>query len=151
MYVYDYYVVQYLHMKEVACGCVPWRRNKNGTIEVLMILRTGGYWEFPKGKQEEGESDIETALRELKEETNVSGEITSKDVIYEEFVFKRKGEHIEKVVRLFLCEVKGKVTVKVQKSEVTDFVWLPLDEIARQATYPEMKNAARKACELLKD
>lgn len=138
-------------MKEVACGCVPWRKGKGGNIEVLMILRTRGFWEFPKGKQEKDENDMQTASRELKEETNLTGDVSIKDVIHKEYVFKRDGVRIEKTVRLYLCKVPENAKVKIQKKEVSDFIWLPLEDCSQQATYPEMKEAARQACKLLKD
>jgi 8-oxo-dGTP pyrophosphatase MutT (NUDIX family) len=138
-------------MKEVACGCVPWRKGENGNIEVLMILRPRGFWEFPKGKQDKGENDAQTASRELKEETNLTGDISTKDVINYEYVYKRDGVRIDKTVRLYLCKIPEDARVKIQKKEVSDFIWLPLEDVAQQATYPEMKEAARQVCKLLKD
>ena len=38
---------------------------------LLVFGKKSGKWGFPKGHQEEGESEEETALRELKEETGI--------------------------------------------------------------------------------
>lgn len=51
---------------EAAGGVV---RNPSG--EVLLIFRKG-HWDLPKGKQEDGESLEETAVREVEEETGIS-------------------------------------------------------------------------------
>lgn len=138
-------------MKEKACGCIPWRRLKNGTIEVLMVLRKGGYWEFPKGKQEKGERNEETAIRELKEETNLTGILSLKDTISLSYIYTRDENRIHKSVQFFLCEIDTTAKVTKEKREITDFAWLPLENIEQRATYPEMKEAARSACERLID
>lgn len=136
-------------MKEVAFGCIPWRRTKSGTVEVLMILRTGGYWEFPKGNPEKDETDSETALRELKEETNLSGKLSTEQPISLKYSFTRNEIEIDKRVTFYMCEVDSKSKVSIQKQEVTDYIWLPIEDIAQKATYPQMKGAAREACKRL--
>ena len=64
-----------------AAGCVVWRESTNEPggegdpeIEILVIHRDRyDDWSFPKGKLDNGESDLEAALREVREETNVEG------------------------------------------------------------------------------
>ena len=51
---------------EKSCGCIV-IDGRN----VLLVKQTKGHWSFPKGHMEEGESEIQTAVREVKEETNV--------------------------------------------------------------------------------
>ncbi|WP_293173184.1 NUDIX hydrolase [Oceanithermus sp.] len=46
----------------------------NGAGEVLLIRDRNGYWVFPKGHVEPGEAPLETALREVAEETGVQAE-----------------------------------------------------------------------------
>lgn len=134
-----------------ACGCVPFMRTREREIVALMILKRGGYWEFPKGKQEEGESDEETALRELREETGLVGELTKEWSIDIRYHFTRGGVAIDKTVRYFLCRVPDASPVTPEAREVNDYAWLPLEDLSERATYPEMKGVARKACEVLGD
>lgn len=56
--------------KEVSSGGVVVFRNT-----VLLLKKFNGDWVLPKGRVEEGESLLETALREVKEETDVDGRI----------------------------------------------------------------------------
>jgi bis(5'-nucleosidyl)-tetraphosphatase len=136
---------------ERACGCIPFMRDRDRRIVSLMILRTGGYWEFPKGKQEEGEKDEETALRELKEETGLTGELAPEPPITTSYDFERDGVHIHKEVVFYFCKVPDGSSVTIQKSEVNDYAWLPLEDLMDRATYPQIKDIARKACMILAD
>jgi 8-oxo-dGTP pyrophosphatase MutT (NUDIX family) len=126
-------------------------RTRERELVALMILRPGGFWEFPKGKQEEGESEEEAAQRELKEETGLAGELAAEAPIDIHYTFTRDGVYTEKSVRYFLCRVPDGSVPKIDRSEVNDCAWLPLEEIVDRATYPEMKDAARRAWELLAD
>ena len=136
---------------EIASGCVPFKRNKEGQLIACMILRPGGYWEFPKGKQEGDESLKETALRELKEETGMEGVLESEEPMSMEYTFSRNDEAIRKQVTYFICRVPNASVVVPQQSEVNDSVWLPLEDLPDRATYPELKAVARKVLTLLSD
>lgn len=54
---------------EKSCGAVIYKRDQ--FLEFLLVRQYGGHWSFPKGHVEEDESEYETALREIKEETNL--------------------------------------------------------------------------------
>ena len=56
---------------EKSCGALVYRRNRE-QIELLLIKnRYGGHWSFPKGHVEGRETEVQTALREVKEETGL--------------------------------------------------------------------------------
>lgn len=136
---------------EQAAGCIPFMRTRERELVACMILRPGGYWEFPKGKQEDGETLEQTAVRELKEETGLEGELTQEAPIDIAYTFERDSEHFDKRVRYYFCRVPDASAVHVQKGEVNDFAWLPLEDLMERATYPEMKEAARRAWQVLAD
>ena len=57
--------------QEKSCGAVVTRKVGNG-IEILLIRhKNGGHWAFPKGHVERDETETETALREIWEETGL--------------------------------------------------------------------------------
>ena len=57
---------------EKSCGAIVFRKF-HGNIELLLIKHAnGGHWSFPKGHVEEGETEVETALREVHEETGLT-------------------------------------------------------------------------------
>ena len=58
---------------EKSCGAIVFTR-ENGIRKYVIIRGTGiyqGFNGFPKGHMEEGETESETALREVKEETGM--------------------------------------------------------------------------------
>lgn len=55
---------------EKSCGAVVYCR-KDNEIKYLLACECSGYWVFPKGHMEAGESEHDTALREVKEETGL--------------------------------------------------------------------------------
>ena len=59
---------------EKSCGCLVVNQGK-----VLMIQHNEGHWDFPKGHMEVGESEEDTALREVKEETNINVVLDSEE------------------------------------------------------------------------
>ena len=65
---------------EKSCGAIV---ELNGKILLIKQQKSGNYG-FPKGHVLPNESEIETAIREVKEETNVDIEISDlrKDIIF---------------------------------------------------------------------
>lgn len=73
--------VKFRAKTQAACAVVV--ENEKG--EVLLGHNKKGYWSFPGGKGEEGETPVETAMRELFEETGIRAEITENDAVSEQF------------------------------------------------------------------
>ena len=58
-------------IREKSCGALVYRK-KQDRLELLLIRhKNGGHWSFPKGHVETGETEPQTALREIKEETGL--------------------------------------------------------------------------------
>lgn len=56
---------------EKSCGAIVYRKS-HGNTEILLIKHiNSGHWSFPKGHMETGETEVETAVREIKEETSI--------------------------------------------------------------------------------
>ena len=58
--------------REKSCGALVVRKNGENFDLVLLRHRFGGHWSFPKGHVEAGESERQTALREVREETGLA-------------------------------------------------------------------------------
>ena len=61
---------------EKSCGAIIIHKTNKDNYKVLLVKNHNGrYWSFPKGHVEKGETEEETAIREIKEETGLDVEI----------------------------------------------------------------------------
>jgi 8-oxo-dGTP pyrophosphatase MutT (NUDIX family) len=103
---------------------VPTRRGPGGA-RVLGL---------PKGHPEDGESAAQAALREVREEAGVSGELReSLGTI--DYTYERRGRRIAKQVEFFLIEYADGDPAD-HDHEVEQARWMPLSEAATALTYP---------------
>lgn len=121
-----------------------------GTPRLYLLLHYGGpgHWDFAKGGVEEGETEMDTALRETLEETGI-GEPRLVEGFREQidYHYKRKGRPVHKRVIFFLAESPtDQVTLS---EEHQGYLWLPPEEAVRRATYDNAKNLVRRAEEYL--
>ena len=56
---------------EKSCGAIVFRKYHGNTELLLIKHANGGHWSFPKGHVEPGETEEETAAREVKEEVAI--------------------------------------------------------------------------------
>ena len=101
------------------------------------------FWGFPKGHIEKGESSKDASLRELKEETGIEAEITSK-LGDSKYIFTQNGEKIFKVVIVYLMEYKSG-EAKPQLAEIDEVVWLDPSEALNLLTFKNDKILLQKA------
>mgnify|MGYP000125735442 CR=1 FL=1 len=89
-------------MHEKSCGAIVYRKS-HGNIEILLIKHVNsGHWSFPKGHVEGTETEVETAKREIKEETAIDVLI---DPTFRETVSISRSEILKKPL-LFYCPCK---------------------------------------------
>ena len=115
-----------------------------------------GVWALPKGNLDPGERPEETAVREVLEETGVSGRLVEKlgDVRYTYTANWEgaKGERIFKVVSFFLLTAgRGRIGEidEAMRVEVDEARWLPLDEAPRLLTHKGEREMVARAIEKL--
>jgi 8-oxo-dGTP pyrophosphatase MutT (NUDIX family) len=136
--------------RELSAGGVLVRRI-NGRPHLAAIRPQGkkeGTWALPKGNLDPGESPAETAVREVLEETGVSGRLVEKlgDVKYT--YTRRDGVRVFKIVSFYLLAAGhgrlGEIDERM-RIEVADARWLPLDEAPRLLAYGGEREMAAKA------
>ncbi|WCO03645.1 NUDIX hydrolase [Psychroserpens ponticola] len=99
--------------------------NDNG--EILFIYRNNK-WDLPKGKAEQNETINETALREVEEETGVSGLSIVKPIETTFHIFKRNGKHKIKITYWFEMKTSYSGPLFPQEKEgITKVEWLNSD------------------------
>ncbi len=117
-------------VRERSCGAIVFEE-MDGALHVLMIQHRAGHWSFPKGHMEQGESEHETAIREVAEETGVEIEITS-DFRGESTYSPRKG--VRKTVTFFIGKRLGGI-VRPQEGEVSAVHWMKAVDTVRLLTF----------------
>jgi bis(5'-nucleosidyl)-tetraphosphatase len=138
-----------MRIEEQSFGIIPLRQ-EGGVWQVLLILHQGGrHWAFPKGHGDAGETALDSAKRELKEETGLDiQELLQDSPLVERYQFHRKHEIVVKTVQYFPAIVSG--ALKLQAEEIRDAKWVPLKEAARHLTFKESKEMCNKLVTFLK-
>ena len=134
--------------QDISCGIVPIRRN-SGSIEVL-LCKSGrrDMFVIPKGHKEPGETDIQTAIRELWEESGCRPiRFWSKNSwtdVFEEaemlpelsYTIGKNGQSFMKIVKLFIAEVAQEG--EIQDTEECEYVeWFPVCVATAEKLYFE--------------
>jgi ADP-ribose pyrophosphatase YjhB (NUDIX family) len=104
-------------------------------------------WSLPKGHIEAGETAEQAAVREVEEETGISGEILA-ELGTIDFWFVAEGRRIHKTVRHYLLRATGG-ELSDADVEVTEVAWVPLPDIRAQLAYPDERGLVDAAGRLL--
>jgi bis(5'-nucleosidyl)-tetraphosphatase len=126
-------------IKVESFGIVPFAYEM-GAWKVLLILhREGNHWGFPKGKANPNESPLDSATRELKEETGLTvARILPIGPLSEQYQFRRKKQPIIKSVQYFPALVEGEL--KPQHEEIREARWLSISDAMQQLTFKEARH-----------
>ncbi|MDO4747624.1 MAG: NUDIX domain-containing protein [Eubacteriales bacterium] len=129
---------------EKSCGAIIIHKTPEGNYKVLLVKNHNGrYWSFPKGHVEKGETEEQTAVREIKEETGLDVEIV--DSFREVSDYCPFGR-IKKRVVFFMAQTFS-TNVTVQKEEIDSYIWVDLYDVHNKCTYDNDLRVIKKARE----
>lgn len=129
-------------IREKSCGALVYRK-KQDRLELLLIRhKNGGHWSFPKGHVESGETEPQTALREIKEETGLDVGLCEG---FRQSVEYFPKPHVKKQVVYFLASPDGDDTVRRQEEEISEYKWCLLDEADTMVTFKNDKHLISEA------
>jgi bis(5'-nucleosidyl)-tetraphosphatase len=133
--------------QEKSCGAVVFIK-KDTDINFLLLHYEAGHWDFVKGNIEPGESEKETVLRELQEETGiVDAQFIEGFKEKLEYFYRRQGATIHKQVIFYLIETH---TEKVALSyEHVGYTWLDYKNAMEKLTFKNAKDVLQKAHDFL--
>ncbi|NCB33715.1 MAG: NUDIX domain-containing protein [Erysipelotrichia bacterium] len=131
---------------EKSCGAVVVKFEEH-RLYTLVVRQNDGHWGFPKGHMENSETEQETALREVKEETGVEIEFIGG---FREQTHYSPRKEVYKDVSYFLARPVGGEEKK-QKEEIKDMKWLPLVEAAALLTFDNDSSLLRHVIRFIKD
>lgn len=140
--------------KEYSYGIIPFHKNTRWDIQVLLVQNKWSWhrW-FPKWHQEQWEEPIQTATRELYEETwlntkNIYEKIIKEKIYIDHSKEKNKWILIEKHCWYFVWETISKKVIK-QKNEISNFIRLFIDEVEKKITYDSSRKVFQKAIQII--
>ena len=125
------FICEIYHMPQTkACGVVVFRENP---VRSFLLMVHPLRWDLPKGHVDEGETDLQCALRELQEETGITADTievdpgfrfeTSYPVRYKK---KHGGQLCQKKLVIFLGWLQRPVTIEVTEHQGYQWIeWNP--------------------------
>ena len=121
---------------EKSCGAIIFNEDK-----VLVVKQTSGFYGFPKGHVEIGETEKETAIREVKEETGLDIKIISDKRYTQSYVVK---ENVHKDIVFFIAKLENN-NEKRQVEEIEEILWIDINEVENILTYDSLKELWKEA------
>lgn len=123
---------------EKSCGVLPYRIT-NGKREFLLVFESySKCWSLPKGHIEMGETDIQTALRELMEETGLTAKLDTSRCASIEYPI---SSFARKEVKFYLGQVEGEP--RVRDGEIEKDKWVTAEEL-KDYLFPDTYAACEK-------
>jgi len=98
------------------------------------------HWRLLKGGVNRGETKVEALMREVFEETGLKNVSVLGQVHSYQFVFRETLHRVSS----FLVEADSKEEVRLQESELSDYLWTRRDEADRLLYWTNEKEALRK-------
>lgn len=113
----------------LSCGIVLLHPEENGYR--YLLLRAFNYWDFPKGRMEDGETPMQAALREVEEETTVTQLNFAWDEVYRETRPYNRGR---KVARYYIAttdqtDIDLPINPELGRAEHSEYCWATRDEV----------------------
>lgn len=129
---------------EKSCGAVVFTMAPEGT-KYLLVRSLEGFWGFPKGHMELGETELETALREIKEETGLDVRLLDGFRTTDEHTLAREGhpERIKQIV-YFLAAYDHQEFCP-QETEISDIALMTFDEALAAFQFESSKRILTEA------
>lgn len=133
---FDTYVISLL---QKSCGVLACREEAGQRMYLLVFENYSQCWSLPKGHMDPGETEVQTALRELREETGLNCQLREDRTATVEYTI---GSGIKKQVQLFLGTVTGG-DPQPQPGEIQHLLWVTEDALP-DYLFPDTVRACRK-------
>ena len=130
--------------REKSCGAVVYNPERQSFLIIKML---NGNWGFPKGHTENQETDIQTAIREVTEETGIKIEILDgfkKSIKYIPF-----PEVLKEVI--FFIGITKEEKVVIDKGEIEDYMWCSYEEALKMITYKPQRDVMESSLQFIKN
>lgn len=137
-------------VEEVSAGGLVIDRS-GGTVRAALIARHDRkgrlIWSLPKGHLEPGETEQQAAVREVAEETGITGTVVAELGVID-FWFVTGTRRVHKTVHHFLMD-RTSGELSVEDAEVVDVAWIPIEDVRGMLGYADERGLLERAHELL--
>ncbi|WP_345001964.1 NUDIX hydrolase, partial [Tsukamurella soli] len=106
-------------------------------------------WSLPKGHIEVGETAEQTAIREIAEETGLTGSVLA-PIGKIDYWFAAEGRRVHKTVHHFLLSWEGG-DLSAEDYEVAEVAWVPLADLPSRLTYSDERKLIAAAKTVISD
>lgn len=127
---------------EKSCGAVVFTK-RNDQVKYLLVANLEGIYGFPKGHVEEGETETDTALREVREETSLMVRLIDGFRTTDEHAIPQKADTMKQVV-YFLGEYDGQ-EVAYQQEELSGTYLVSYEEAMGMFQFESSRRILREA------
>ncbi len=135
--------------KQTSSGGVIFRNSRKGIEVALIAVKNKTVWCLPKGAIDKNEDFQTAAVREVREETGLLGEIIDEiGKIFYWYFSKDENVKFNKTVYFYLMEYKSGST-DAHDQEVDEARWFLMDEAINKLTYKGEKEILQKARQMI--
>lgn len=132
---------------EKSCGVIVYRRNQEHIDLLLVKNRYGGHWSFPKGHVEGTETEEETAVREIMEETGIQ---VALDTSFRHVITYAPKKETTKDVIYFLARALT-YDYTPQEEEIAQIKWVEINHATSILSYDNDRQLVTLAKEQIKN
>lgn len=136
-----------LVLDEKSCGALVYLKKDSEKLYLILHYKAG-HWDFVKGNIEMNETEKETVVRELREETGITTAYFIENFRERiEYYYRRQGEIVRKEVIFYLMETNTElITISF---EHIGSIWLNYTQAMERLTFKSAKNLLNKVNEFL--
>lgn len=138
---------------EISAGGIVFKRTQRG-VRIAFILDPFGKWAFAKGHVEQGETIIEAAIRETREEMGIHDLTVVAPLGTIDFWFRERyrkenrGATIHKYVHYYLMEAPAYVKGRPQRKErIRKIIWVGLRRLSHTSSYDDVRPILERVME----
>lgn len=136
-------------VEETSAGGLVLDESHRGALIGRQDRRGRMVWSLPKGHIEDGETPEAAAVREIREETGISGAIVAPLGVID-FWFMADNRRVHKTVHHFLLRAEGG-ELSSEDAEVDSVEWVPLADMPTRLAYADERRLMDRVQELLAD
>jgi len=129
-----------------SCGAVVFTR-KDGQIQYVIVREVSGFCSFPKGHVEAGETEEQTAIREIYEETGLTPTLISGFREVEEYIPAEMPD-VKRQVVYFLAKFEDQ-ELQTRPGEIDEVMLLSYEQALESFEYESQKNILKAAKDFL--